>query len=197
MEVQPQLVLLQKTLLNIEGLGRQLYPDLDLWKTAKPFLEDWMAERMSGAAIAARMRATLPQLAAELPELPQRALSTIEQLAEGKLRVQIDERSFVRLERSVRENTRRRQLTTAGSALLLAGLGLLAFDWLPPRRRLGRGARRPRARHVFFPPLIESASESGVPITPRRSIGVSWPGQAPTALDHPVSSMQHSARCEA
>ena len=131
MEVQPQLVLLQKTLLNIEGLGRQLYPDLDLWKTAKPFLEDWMAERMSGAAIAARMRATLPQLAAELPELPQRALSTIEQLAEGKLRVQIDERSFVRLERSVRENTRRRQLTTAGSALLLAGLGLLAFEWLP------------------------------------------------------------------
>jgi ubiquinone biosynthesis protein len=131
MEVQPQLVLLQKTLLNIEGLGRQLYPDLDLWKTAKPFLEDWMAERVSGAAIAARMRAALPQLAAELPDLPDLALSAVEQLAQGRLRVQLDERSFVRLERSLRESTQRRQRTTAGSALLLAGLGLLAFDWLP------------------------------------------------------------------
>jgi ubiquinone biosynthesis protein len=131
MEVQPQLVLLQKTLLNIEGLGRQLYPDLDLWKTAKPFLEDWMVERTSSAAIAARMRAALPRLAAELPELPDLALGALEQLAEGKLRVQIDERSFVRLERSVLESTRRRQLTTAGCALLLAGLGLTAFEWLP------------------------------------------------------------------
>jgi ubiquinone biosynthesis protein len=131
MEVQPQLVLLQKTLLNIEGLGRQLYPDLDLWKTAKPFLEDWMAERMSGAAIAARMRAAIPQIAADLPELPQRALSAIEQLADGTLKVQIDERSFVRLERAVRESANRRQLTIAGSALLLAGVGLLAVDELP------------------------------------------------------------------
>ncbi len=51
MEVQPQLVLLQKTLLNIEGLGRQLYPDLDLWQTAKPFLENWMKERMGPKAV--------------------------------------------------------------------------------------------------------------------------------------------------
>ena len=46
MEVQPQLVLLQKTLLNIEGLGRELYPELDLWKTGKPFLERWVKERL-------------------------------------------------------------------------------------------------------------------------------------------------------
>jgi len=46
MHVQPQLVLLQKTLLNIEGLGRQLYPELDLWQTAKPFLEKWFHERL-------------------------------------------------------------------------------------------------------------------------------------------------------
>ena len=51
MEVQPQLVLLQKTLLNIEGLGRQLYPELDLWQTAKPFLEKWMRERMGVRAV--------------------------------------------------------------------------------------------------------------------------------------------------
>ena len=50
MEVQPQLVLLQKTLLNIEGLGRQLYPDLDLWTTAKPYLERWIRERFGPKA---------------------------------------------------------------------------------------------------------------------------------------------------
>ncbi len=62
MEVQPQLVLLQKTLLNIEGLGRQLYPDLDLWATAKPFLEQWMRERAgargSGNLSSARPRSS-------------------------------------------------------------------------------------------------------------------------------------------
>ena len=70
MEVQPQLVLLQKTLLNIEGLGRQLYPDLDLWKTAKPFLETWMAERLGWRAFADSMKRNLPLWAEKLPELP-------------------------------------------------------------------------------------------------------------------------------
>ncbi len=62
MEIQPQLVLLQKTLLNIEGLGRQLYPDLDLWSTAKPFLERWMRERMSPKTLALQAKSQLEQL---------------------------------------------------------------------------------------------------------------------------------------
>ncbi len=70
MEVQPQLVLLQKTLLNIEGLGRELNPDLDLWRTAKPFLEDWMRQRMSPAALWRRLRQQAPDLLERLPELP-------------------------------------------------------------------------------------------------------------------------------
>jgi ubiquinone biosynthesis protein len=131
MEVQPQLVLLQKTLLNIEGLGRQLYPDLDLWTTAKPFLEDWMAERLSGAAITQKLREGLPQLASQLPELPQLALGALEQLAEGRLRVQLDEHSFTRLERALREASHRRQRTVIGSALLLVGVLLLDISGLP------------------------------------------------------------------
>jgi ubiquinone biosynthesis protein len=69
-EIQPQLVLLQKTLLNVEGLGRQLDPDLDLWATAKPFLERWMNEQVGWRALVRRLKDEAPQYAKLLPELP-------------------------------------------------------------------------------------------------------------------------------
>lgn len=70
MEVQPQLVLLQKTLLNIEGLGRQLYPDLDLWETAKPFLERWMSEQIGFRSFGRALKKNAPEWAEKLPEIP-------------------------------------------------------------------------------------------------------------------------------
>jgi ubiquinone biosynthesis protein len=70
MEVQPQLVLLQKTLLYIEGLGRQLYPQLDLWQTAKPFLENWVKEQMGVKAVFTKVKENLPFWNEKLPELP-------------------------------------------------------------------------------------------------------------------------------
>ncbi|HSV69324.1 MAG TPA: ubiquinone biosynthesis regulatory protein kinase UbiB [Methylibium sp.] len=69
-EIQPQLVLLQKTLLNVEGLGRELDPELDLWSTAKPFLERWMDEQVGVRALLERLRAEAPRYAKLLPELP-------------------------------------------------------------------------------------------------------------------------------
>ena len=69
-EIQPQLVLLQKTLLNIEGLGRDLDPDLDLWSTAKPFLERWMLEQVGPAKLLAQLKAEAPAYAKLLPTLP-------------------------------------------------------------------------------------------------------------------------------
>jgi ubiquinone biosynthesis protein len=69
-EVQPQLVMLQKTLLNIEGLGRELDPDLDLWKTAKPFLERWMREQVGWRGLVRTIRHEAPFWAATLPQLP-------------------------------------------------------------------------------------------------------------------------------
>lgn len=69
-EIQPQLVLLQKTLLNIEGLGRDLDPDLDLWKTAKPFLERWMAEQIGWRGLTSRIEKEAPNWAVILPEFP-------------------------------------------------------------------------------------------------------------------------------
>ncbi|SER76259.1 2-octaprenylphenol hydroxylase [Azotobacter beijerinckii] len=77
MEIQPQLVLLQKTLLNIEGLGRQLYPELDLWTTAKPFLERWMRRRMSPRAVLGNLQGQLEQL----PHLAQMTRAALEGMA--------------------------------------------------------------------------------------------------------------------
>lgn len=70
MEVQPQLVLLQKTLLYVEGLGRQLYPQLDLWKTAKPFLEDWILSQVGLPAITKALKEKAPYWAEKMPEIP-------------------------------------------------------------------------------------------------------------------------------
>jgi ubiquinone biosynthesis protein len=69
-EIQPQLVLLQKTLLNVEGLGRQLDPDLDLWSTAKPFLERWMDQQVGWQALVDRLKDEAPRYAHLLPGLP-------------------------------------------------------------------------------------------------------------------------------
>jgi ubiquinone biosynthesis protein len=69
-EIQPQLVLLQKTLLNVEGLGRQLDPELDLWATAKPFLERWMNEQIGWRALVDRLKHEAPHYARLLPEMP-------------------------------------------------------------------------------------------------------------------------------
>jgi ubiquinone biosynthesis protein len=69
-QIQPQLVLLQKTLLNVEGLGRQLDPELDLWSTAKPFLERWMSEQVGWTGLAERLKDEAPRYAKLLPELP-------------------------------------------------------------------------------------------------------------------------------
>jgi len=70
MEVQPQLVLLQKTLLAVEGLGRQLYPELDLWSTAKPFLEKWLREQMGPKALIKHLRDNWSFFIEELPHMP-------------------------------------------------------------------------------------------------------------------------------
>lgn len=88
MEVQPQLILLQKTLLAIEGLGRQLYPNLDLWKTAKPFLEKWVREQVGPQAFIKQCAKNLPFISTELPHLP-RVLSDVLQLAKERRMAEI------------------------------------------------------------------------------------------------------------
>ena len=83
-EVQPQLVLLQKTLLNVEGLGRQLDPDLDLWKTAKPHLERWMSEQMGWRGLIQQLKIEMPRYSKLLPQLPRLAHQALTQAVEPK-----------------------------------------------------------------------------------------------------------------
>ena len=103
MEVQPQLILLQKTLLNIEGLGRQLYPDLDLWKTAKPFFERWMERRTGPRAIFSRMLRNLPKTAELLPQLPERIAENLTQIQTLQIR---SEQNNQDLQRSIQRTQR-------------------------------------------------------------------------------------------
>lgn len=80
MEVQPQLVLLQKTLLNIEGLGRQLYPDLDLWQTAHPYMEKWLRDRFHPKTLLREFRRYGPEWMEKFPEVPNLVFNNLENL---------------------------------------------------------------------------------------------------------------------
>jgi ubiquinone biosynthesis protein len=131
MEIQPQLVLLEKTLLNIEGLGRQLYPELDLWKTAQPILREWMRERTSGRAIVDRLRTQLPELAEAAKTLPQLLQGMIQQAADGRLRLQVESPGIEELKRTVRDTNARRDSITVAGVLLLGGIVWLAVDHEP------------------------------------------------------------------
>ena len=131
MEIQPQLFLLQKTLLNVEGLGRQLYPELDLWKTAQPILRDWMRERVSGRAIMERLRTQLPDLAEAAKSLPQIVQGMIQQAADGRLRLRVETPGLEELKRTVRETNARRDAITVAGVLLLGGIVWLAVGHNP------------------------------------------------------------------
>jgi len=133
MEVQPQLVLLQKTLFNIEGLGRQLYPELDLWKTAKPFLEDWTRERYSPRATFKRLRAGFPVVREFLLESPGRLNLLLRRLVDQDPAKQRLAQAALHRETAALA-IRHRYRAAAGGALLLGGLVLVCFgdyaSWL-------------------------------------------------------------------
>ena len=116
-EIQPSLVLLQKTLLNIEGLGRQLYPDLDLWATAHPFLERWLVQRFKPGQVFDRVKRHAPDWLEKLPHLPQLMVDSMEQLK------RID-KTFNTYQQNSQHTHTQRQNKKKNLALLLIGLGL-------------------------------------------------------------------------
>jgi ubiquinone biosynthesis protein len=132
MQVQPQLILLQKTLFNIEGLGRQLYPELDLWQTAQPYLRKWMRERTSPRALLRRIRAHLPDTLVALHQLPQVFQTAVRDAAEGRLRLQVENTSVAELRDEMRRSSSRRDATIAAAVLWTCGLVWLAFSTLIP-----------------------------------------------------------------
>jgi len=119
MEVQPQLVLLQKTLLNIEGLGRQLYPDLDLWKTAKPFLERWMEEQVGARAMLRNLKDDLPYLIEKMPEMPGLIYKSLQAYSGGEYHLkQISEIEKIRNE--IKRNNQNSLTVLSGTGLIIS-----------------------------------------------------------------------------
>ena len=117
MVVQPQLVLLQKTLLYVEGLGRQLYPQLDLWKTAKPFLENWMQEQMGFKAFVSQMKRNAPYWSEKLPELPSLLYDTLQRL---KTQAEQDKQQHQALIEQMQRQARQLRLTILGATCFMA-----------------------------------------------------------------------------
>jgi ubiquinone biosynthesis protein len=131
MKVQPQLILLQKTLLQIEGLGRQLYPELDLWKTAQPLLREWAADRLSGRTLAQQLRRQLPDVSEAFRMLPQVLQQAVQQASEGKFRLKVEQDGIAELRQELRESARKRDATIVAAATLLGGLVWLALGAAP------------------------------------------------------------------
>jgi ubiquinone biosynthesis protein len=133
MEVQPSLVLLQKTLLNVEGLGRQLYPELDLWTTALPFLEDWNRRRMQPKTLFKALKENVPDWIEQLPQLPQ---LMIDSLTQSKQLTAINHTLNQRLEaEQIRQQKTSRRALYAG--LVAASFALFSLvpaiqAWLSP-----------------------------------------------------------------
>jgi ubiquinone biosynthesis protein len=120
MVVQPQLVLLQKTLLNIEGLGRQLYPELDLWQTAKPFLEEWFHERLGPKAKIKQALQQFPELAARFPEIPALLFQALDSSAQVNQQLTTHNRELAQLRQNMEDNH--------STTLWLIGLGSLLIS---------------------------------------------------------------------
>ena len=137
MEVQPQLVLLQKTLLNIEGLGRQLYPQLDLWKTAKPFLERTMSEQLGARSLLRNLKDSIPSWGDTLPDMPQLAHRFLEQATSGKLQVEWTSKELRLLRAEMRRANRRNVSAIIGTGLLVAAAIIYGLDGHAPRLIMG------------------------------------------------------------
>jgi ubiquinone biosynthesis protein len=130
MPVQPQLVLLQKTLLQVEGLGRQLYPELDLWQSAKPIMEEWMRNRLGPAATFDRVRDQLPLLLDTLPELAQRALHRLSLPPDEAAAAQ--RRALEDLRVELRAQARRNVRLIIGATLILSAAVIYGLDGYRP-----------------------------------------------------------------
>ena len=133
MEVQPQLVLLQKTLLNIEGLGRELYPDLDLWDTAKPFLEEWYKEKIGPKATISRIKDKLPHWAEQLPEIPEMLHQVLSDASKGSLEIQWKSAELEKMQRNMQRNHHRTISAITGGSLIIAAAIILGLDGYAPR----------------------------------------------------------------
>ena len=126
--LQPQLILLQKTLLNIEGVGRQLDPKLDIWAVARPVLERILVDRYSPQRLAAEFRKRLPELITHAPDMPRLLHAWLTQQVEGRHELQMRSRDLAELARVAREGQKRVVAAVLGTGLLIAAAVLYALE---------------------------------------------------------------------
>ncbi|MFV1985215.1 MAG: ubiquinone biosynthesis regulatory protein kinase UbiB [Thiohalomonadales bacterium] len=120
MEVQPQLVLLQKTLLNIEGLGRQLYPDLDLWKTAKPFLEKWVASQFGPKAFLKHLRTNAPLWVEQFPKMPSLLFEALEKINNGEIEYKIEKKQIEEIKLEIKKSNQKTVRAVFGTGFIIS-----------------------------------------------------------------------------
>ncbi len=150
MEVQPQLVLLQKTLLNIEGLGRQLYPDLDLWNTAAPYLENWMKQRIAPPGIWKNVKQHLPEWLEQSPEVPQLLFDAMSQIKHlDHYQHQRDKQAFV-LADAIKQQRKQAKDYMIGLSLLVVGFILTRSEDLSWISEISLQAIAPIAIGAYF-----------------------------------------------
>ncbi len=127
MEILPQLLLLQKTLVNIEGLGRSLYPDVDLWRTARPLLDRWMNERLGISGLYKSTRRNLPLWIDRLPGLPNKVIHVLERIHEGRLQMEMRSEQLDDIKYEIRRHSQRTIYAVAGSVFILAAAVVLGL----------------------------------------------------------------------
>ena len=127
-EIQPQMILLHKTLFNIEGLGRELYPQLDLWKTAHPILRRWMAEQVGGKAAFDQFREDLPQIRDALRALPGVIRHLSEQIASDNLHFDVRADELAEIRKQLAAQREQRYLLGVGGTAFVSGVIVLAFS---------------------------------------------------------------------
>jgi ubiquinone biosynthesis protein len=127
-QMQPQMLLIQKTLLQIEGVGRQLYPDLDLWDTAQPLLKQWMRERYSLQATLKEAREQLPMFIDSMRKLPHLLQTAVQRASDHRLTVPVDNTDSHLLRAQMREDARRRDRVLISAVGLLGGIIWLAVN---------------------------------------------------------------------
>jgi ubiquinone biosynthesis protein len=130
-QMQPQLMLIQKTLLQIEGVGRQLYPDLDLWKTAQPLLRQWVSERWSLRAIAKDVRTHLPDMVQALRQVPPLVENAIQRARDGRFSLPVTTQDLERLRVQIQRDGRRRDFALLTATFALGGILWLALAAAP------------------------------------------------------------------
>ncbi len=132
MEVQPQLILLQKTLINIEGMGRQMYPDLNLWETAAPFMEKWMHQRVGIQGFIRKLNEQAPRWLEQLPELPELAYNALQEIKQLSEQNRTQALTLARVREALDLQARQRKFQRLGGITFIAAIFSMLFSMTMP-----------------------------------------------------------------